>query len=237
MPSEQHFYRVGGFAAIIGVLVLVLSTFAHPMSASPADAPAAFAEYAADSWWIVSHLGQLLGVALFSGGLVALSWRLRAGRSGVWSLLAALGTVSSAVMSGALQAVDGIALKVMVDRWLMATAEEQALFFEGAFAVRQVEIGLASIVILFFGVTSLLYANALRISQAAPQWLAWLALLSGALMLVAGIIFAHSGFSDTGMMVSMPANLLLSVWGLAVGVYLLRQAGNTGATGSTHANH
>lgn len=56
------------------------------------------------------------------------------------------GTVSFS-LAAAMQAVNGIAVKVMVDRWAEAPAESQELLFEGAYAVRQIEG--AFIVMLF----------------------------------------------------------------------------------------
>ncbi len=224
LPSDRYFSKVGGIAAILGVVCLVIASSIHPMTADPADAPAAFAEYAADRLWVASHLGQLLGVGLVTGGLVALSWRLRRGRAGVWAVLGGAGTITGLSLSGALQAVDGIALKIMVDRWADAGPESQSLLFETAFAVRQIEIGLASMVMLFFGLTAMLYAGAFRLSEDAPDWLGWLAVLSGAAMLVAGVMYAYAGFSESAMMVSMPASLLLMFWGTGVGVFLLRSS-------------
>jgi hypothetical protein len=59
MPAESYLYRVGGIAAIVGIVIVLFATLAHPMGEDPADAPAAFAEYAADRYWMVSHLGSL----------------------------------------------------------------------------------------------------------------------------------------------------------------------------------
>jgi hypothetical protein len=117
MPSEEYFSKAGGVAAISGAVLLLLASLLHPMGADPSDAPAAFAEYAADRFWVASHLGQLFGVVFIAGGLLSLSWRLRSGRAGVWALLGAVATTASVALTGALQAVDGIALKLMVDRW------------------------------------------------------------------------------------------------------------------------
>jgi hypothetical protein len=224
MPSEGHFFRVGGIAAILGVIIFLLATLAHPMQTDPADAIAAFAEYAADRFWVASHLAQLLGVALITGGLLALSWRLRAGRAGVWAVLGGIGAIASVTTSGVLQAVDGIALKVMVDRWVSASPEEQALLFESAFAVRQIEIGLAGIVLLVFGLTAILYGCALWMSDEASNWLGGFGVATGVLLLGAGVMYAYTGFSATAMMASMPGSLLLTFWGIGVGVYLLRSS-------------
>ena len=49
--------------------------------------------------------------------------------------------VAGMSLAAALQAVDGIALKFMVDRWSLASTETRVVVFEAAFAVRQIEIG------------------------------------------------------------------------------------------------
>lgn len=222
MLSADHFSKVGGLAAILGVAVLLVATYLHPMNAPPSDAPAAFAEYAADRFWVASHLGQLAGVVLISGGLISLSWRLRAGRAGVWATLGAVGAIASLALAGVVQAVDGIALKITVDRWSAAAPESQALLFEAAFAVRQVEVGAASIMILFLGLTATLYAAALLSSADGSKWLGWLGMFAGAATVASGIVHAHTGFSDIAMSISMPSALVLLLWTVCVGILLLR---------------
>ena len=47
------------------------------MSADPNGPAAAFAEYAADSWWVGTHLGQFVGTALLlsmPSGVLLLAW-------------------------------------------------------------------------------------------------------------------------------------------------------------------
>ncbi len=223
MPSSAYFSRVGGLAAILCVVVLLVATFLHPMDAHPNDPGAAFAEYAAEQLWVASHLGQLLGVMLISGGLISLSWWLRAGSSGVWASLGAVGAAASLALSGGLQAVDGIALKTMVDRWAAAAPEAKPLLFEATFAVRQIEIGLASMVNVLFGFTAFLYGLAL-FSGGAPRWLGWLGVIAGAGTVASGVLQAHTGFSDLAMAAGMPSNLLLLLWTLLVGAFLLRSS-------------
>jgi hypothetical protein len=71
--------RIGAVAAPIGAVVLIVSTLLHPMEADPDDAPAAFAEYAADPLWVWSHLGQFVGVAVLVIVLIGLAATLEAG--------------------------------------------------------------------------------------------------------------------------------------------------------------
>ena len=89
--------RAGGSATVIGVVLLLAATLLHPMQAEPNDSATAFAEYAADRFWLATHLAQLAGAALITGGLLTLSWKLHAGRGGAWALLAAGAAVAVAV--------------------------------------------------------------------------------------------------------------------------------------------
>ncbi len=222
MPSEEHLSRVGGIGAILGVFVLVVSTALHPLDAHPGDAPAAFAEYALDEKWVATHLGQLLGVVLVAAGFVALSWRLRAGRAGAWALLAGLGAVACVSLATSLQAVDGVALKFMVDRWDSASGESRAVVFEAAFGVRQIEVGLSSLMGSLFGVTVLLYGVAILLSPLGVTWLGVFGVLAGATTLTSSVVQAHAGFSDIAMTTSMPSAFLVFLWSLCIGVWLLR---------------
>ena len=107
--------RGASVAAIGGALLLFAGTYLHPSGADPNDAVAAFSEYAADQLWIVSHLTQLLGIALIVCALIHLSCLLASGSSSGLAWIGAAGAVATLAVAGAVQAVDGITLKMMVD--------------------------------------------------------------------------------------------------------------------------
>lgn len=224
ISTEQHLARVGAVAAVSGSLLLLVATGMHPASADPNDPSAAFAEYAADAFWVGSHLGQFLAVALIAFALVALAATLEAGKPAAWSRLGVVGAAASVSTAAALQAVDGVALKVMVDRWAVATGAARSLAFEGAFAVRQVEIGLASLLSVTFGLTAVLFGIAMLLSARYPKWLAWLGLAGGAVTIAGGIAQAHTGFSALAMNLGMPASVALVVWVLVFGMIMGRRA-------------
>src|SRR3989441_3030421 len=145
MSTEQHLARVGAVAAMGGALTLFVATLLHPMTADPNDPPAAFAEYAADRLWVASHLGQFLGIAALGVALVTLAATMEAGTPSAWARIGVVGTAASVATAAALQAVDGVALKVMVNRWMEANGEARARALEGALCRRQIEIGMASL--------------------------------------------------------------------------------------------
>ncbi len=222
MSTQQHLARIGATAAMSGAVTLFVATLLHPMSADPNDPSAAFAEYAADSLWVASHLGQFLGFAMLGVALAVLATTTEAGSPSAWARIGAVGTAASVAMAAALQAVDGVALRVMVDRWMQASGEARARAFEGAFAVRHVEIGMASLLGVLFGLTVSVFGISMLLGRRFPTWLGALGLVGGLGTLAAGVAVAYTGFSPLAMMLSMPASSVLFIWAIALGVFLWR---------------
>ena len=217
--------RTAATCAIGGSVVLFIGTYLHPMGADPNDALAAFTEYAADHLWVASHLTQLAGVALIVTALLLLARQLEAGRAGAWARIAAGGAIAALAVAAALQAVDGIALKAMVNAWAAAPPAQQEAAFRAAFAVRQIEIGLASMVSLSMGLTATLFGAALLVDQTYPNWVGGLGIVGGVPTAAAGLAIAYTGFSDLSMTLNMPANSLLLVWMCILGGYMWRRGG------------
>jgi hypothetical protein len=224
--------RVGATCAIGGSVLLLIGTALHPLEADPSKAEAdpskavaAFSEYAADRLWVASHLTQLVGVMLIVAALLSLAQELEAGSRTGWSRLAAGGATASLAVATALQAIDGIALKAMVDTWAVSPAAHKEVAFHAAFAVRQVEVGLASTLSLVFGLTATVYGVVLLGHRAYPKWVAALAIGGGVSTTIAGVVMAHTGFSGLAMAINMPANTLLLGWMVTLGVCMWRRGG------------
>jgi hypothetical protein len=179
MDTSQSLARIGAVGAVLGGVLLLVSTLIHPSGADPKDPPAAFAEYPADSRWVASHLDQFVGFGALGMALVALAGTIERGRASAWAPLGITGASAMIGVAAALQAVDGIALKLMVDRWAASTGEARVLAYEAAFAVRQIEIGLASLLGLTSGVTVSLVGTAIALSSRYPTWLSAVGLLGG----------------------------------------------------------
>lgn len=215
--------RFAAGCAIVGSVALFLGTYLHPMDADPHDAVAAFAEYAADRLWVTSHLTQFAGVVLMVAALLIIAKRLEHTESNTWARLGSAGAVAGMALAAALQAVDGVALKVMVDAWAAAPTGEKAMVFQGAFAVRQIETGLAAMFALLMGCAVTLYGVALWHAWWFPRWLAVLAIVGGVSTAAGGIAIAYTGFSSLAMSINMPANSMLLLWMLGVGGVLSRE--------------
>jgi uncharacterized membrane protein (DUF2068 family) len=217
--SQPPSSKIGPLAAIGGALFLFIGTWMHPMDADPNFPIAAFTEYAAAHHWIASHLTQLFGVLLMSAALILLLRRLFDGPGADWAALATAGVIAGLGAAAALQAVDGVALKVMVDAWAAAPASAKLLFLQTAFAVRQIEVGLASVTSLLFGLAVSIYGVALWLDARFPRWFGALAFAGGIPTAIAGIVIAFTGFSNLAMGINLPAGLLLILLMLLVGIY------------------
>jgi hypothetical protein len=216
--------RAGPVAAIIGPILLVVGTWLHPMEADPNVALAAFTECAASPRWLASHLLQLAGVVFIVGAVVALGERLATGPATRWARLANSAAVATLAVAAALQAVDGIALKRILDRWSAATGAPKMAIFEAAFGVRQIEIGLAGIAAMIFGIAASLYGIALLVDRRragvcdVPQSLGFVGLAGGISTALAGLAIANQGFSDLAMTLNLTGTLTLIVWLIMLGV-------------------
>jgi hypothetical protein len=224
MSTDLLLGRVGAVAAWVGPVVLFVSTLLHPMGADPSDFPAAFAEYAADPHYVWCHLGQFAGFAIIAGAVVALTETLGSGRAASWAHVGIAGIAASLAVAAALQAVDGVALKNTVDRWAGATGNARAIAYETAFAVRQIEIGLAAFLSLLFGFAWIVLAAAILESGRYPRWLGLGGMFGGLATTIAGTAQGYAGFSAKPMVLSMIASVVLLIWTMAAGALLWRAA-------------
>jgi hypothetical protein len=156
-----------------------------------------FAEYAHSGTWGLVHLGQFAAVTIMLAGLVALHrsmdlptpaarWAARYG--------AASATVALALY-GALQAVDGVALKQAVTAWINAPEADKSARFASAEVIRWLEWGMRSYQDYVTGLALLLFAAAIIVSARLPRPIAYLMGLSGLAYLVQGWVAGSQGFS------------------------------------------
>jgi hypothetical protein len=215
--------KVGATAAIAGSVLLIAGTLLHPMSADPGDPLAAFTEYAADRLWVASHLSQFVGVALMVVGLIAYADSLHDRKRAWMARLGVLFAVAALAGSAMLQAIDGVALKAMVDAWANASPDQKQASYFAALAVRQAEIGTAAYVGLLFGTAVALIASARTEGDHLERWLGWLGVAAGIGAIGGGAATAFTGFSSAAMNVSMLSNLAIVVWMIGMAALIWRR--------------
>ncbi len=144
--------------------------------------------------------------------------------------IGAAGAIASLAVAGAVQAVDGIALKRMVNAWAAAAEPDKSTLFYAAYGVRQIEVGLASILGLLFGLTVCVYGVAVISDHSFVKWLGWFAIIGGIPTAIGGVVIAYTGFSGLAMSINMPSNSLLPIWMIALGVLFWRREAEESAT-------
>jgi hypothetical protein len=215
--------QIRQYAALLvaGVAALIVATFLHPSHEDPGDAVKAFAEYAADPNWLMSHLLQLAGAVCMVLGLAG-TLQCVGARSDLRPICMVLSGAAIAILC-ALQAVDGVALKFMVDRLAVAAPEDKNIYFQAAFAVRAIEIGLAAIATMLIGLTVIVYSFAFHRSGLGGRVLLAIGFLTGLLSLGAGWGTGFMGFGGWAMMAGMASRILLMGWVVAVAIIVWRR--------------
>lgn len=224
---DRTVYRMGAISLALGVIALDLLNFIHPHEQNPNDFPAVFAEYAASTHWVMLHMGQMIaGLLVLILGMMAIHRSLIAASGASDGLArAAFGmAVASAAVFIVDQAVDGIALKKMVDGLAIASAPEVALDFRIAQAVRWVVVGLDTGFGFSEGGTIVLFGLAMLTSSHYPKWVGWLGIVNGLAEIAAATATVLTGFSTlvTGLnWFTFGAN---SLWVIAVVIVLWRHS-------------
>ena len=195
---QRPLLRIGSIAFLAGVIIAVVSTAIHPSTENPFDHPLVFAEYARHDSWIAVHIGQLAGVIMvFAGGFVALYRLLVQSESSTASILSWIGlalAIMTASAIAALQAVDGIALKMAVDSWVAAPSEEKAVTFGIAEGIRFIEYGTNSIFRILQGLVAIVFGVAIVKSKLLNRWIGGAGVIIGAATIYAGIEVAYFAF-------------------------------------------
>lgn len=211
-PQSRNQAGVSSALLIAGAVLLFVGTLLHTMHEDPNNALAAFGEYAADHNWLYSHMAQLAGVAAMVAGMLLIIGRLSQGPARGSALLTIVFGAASLAAASALQAVDGIALKAMVNAWAAADEAAKAPLYVAAFAVRQIEVGFAAVSAMLLGLTVLLGCVALHQARHSPMWLSLLGGVGAVGVLIGGFATAATGFSDAAMAANMPGSMVLLIW-------------------------
>lgn len=206
--------RLSATLLFAGVVVSLVAGLFHADSASANDHPAAFAAYAASSVWTAAHLGQFVGMALLISGLLVLCFALRERhRAAAWT--ARLGAVSAAAalaLYGALQAVDGVALKHAVDAWAAAAEPEKASRFAVAEGIRWLEWGMRSYFSFLLGTALVLLGVTVAATGRIPRMIGYLMGFAGLAYLAQGWVIGAEGFSATNTLPTLAGIVLMVAW-------------------------
>jgi hypothetical protein len=128
-PATRRYYSVGAASGVLGVVFLMLGTALHPVPADGNDAAVAFGVYAevSRSVWLAAHLLPLVGITGMVLAMVLLSRAVATTGTGrLWARLTEVTGAVAIAVTAVLQAVDGVALKAIVDMWAHASAADRS---------------------------------------------------------------------------------------------------------------
>ncbi|MBM7808213.1 hypothetical protein JOD57_004050 [Geodermatophilus bullaregiensis] len=218
-------YRFVAALALLGAALLTAGTLLHPGHADPGSPAAAFAEYAGVSRgeWVAAHLVQLGGVAGLVVLVVMLARAVDGTRGSAWARVTTVFATAALATAAVLQAVDGVALKAVVDLWSGAGEDRSALFV-GALVVRQVEIGLDALFALLLAVAFLAVGMGLLAAPNGSRGLGALAVVAAGAAAVNGVALALSGFSAATMLATTVSGAVALVWMLLAAVWSWRRS-------------
>lgn len=229
--SESAVIRFGAVALPLGLITAFAATAIHPHREHPMNDPAVFTEYAQDSDWIAVHFAQWAGSLLLFAGLLGVYYAIRT-RTGPGSGLARLGLAATGQATAAitaLQAVDGVALKWAVDRWVAAPeGPEKTAAFAAAQALRWTEYGFQGYSNILLGLAVGLYGVAIARGTGYPRWLGYMAIGSAAAWITHGLMAAHIGLFDS--IPRLLAQVLLVVFAAGVAPLMWRRSQPRSAT-------
>jgi hypothetical protein len=219
--TDRNSLRLSGTLLLIGLVVYEVLQFPHPGSPIPTD-QAQFAAYARSSSWAAIHLGEFLGVAINTAGLLVLFFALNVSQGAPrWlSFFAAISAGLAGALAAVVYAVDGVALKQAVDAWASAPAADQATRFASAEAIRWLETGTRSYQEFTSGVALVLFGTAIVSTARIARPIGYLMGLSGVLLIVMSWVAGTQGLgaSTRGLLFELVilSSAVWTIWMLVV---------------------
>jgi hypothetical protein len=221
---DRTLLRISAVILFLGEILFGVAGTLHP-SHEPANSHAAvFAEYADSANWTLVHLGQFAGMLVIIAGLLVLfrALNIRSGMAGLVAQGAAVSAVITLSLYGFLQAVDGVALKQVVDAWANAPAAEKAARFASAEAIRYLEWGGRSYQDFMLGLTFILFAVAIVWTARIPRTVGFLVGLTGVAYIAQGLVTGAEGFSMNNSTPTLFAYVLWIVWSIWLLIFAWR---------------
>lgn len=222
--DKRRRWRLAAWLLFAGVLVSLVAGLFHAESGDANDHVASFAAYAASGIWTFVHLGQFVGMALLIAGLFVLLPALvvRPGLLAVTARFGALAAATALALYGALQAVDGVALKHAADAWAAAPAPEEPARFATAEGIRWLEWGMRSYQSFMLGTALVLFGIVIAATRQVSRVIGYLMVLSGVAYLVQGWIIGAEGFAPANTLPTLIGILATVAWSLWLLVSALR---------------
>jgi hypothetical protein len=215
--------RLGAGCIVVGALAIAGFRLSHG-DLPAADAPAALGFIADHPFYAGVHIGTVVGVLAWAGGIVALSGTITAGLAGLLGRLTTAAVGVGAAVFIVDFSIDGVAGQDLATAWQAApTARpELELAARTAFTILR-GTSLTSILILW-GIPLLLLGRALLL-EAYPAWLSWTGMAIGAVIVPAALaLLLREDLFPGVLLYGLLISIAVPLWSLALGLAMWRRA-------------
>jgi hypothetical protein len=225
-PATGHSaaLKLGAACAVLGGLAIAGFRLLHG-DLPAGDAPAALAFITRHPFYAGIHIGTVLGVLVWVGGIVALSGTITNGLAGLLGRLATASVLVGAAVFIVDFSIDGVAGQDLATTWAAAAPADRPeleLAARTAFTILR-GTSLTSILILW-GVPLLLLGRALLL-EAYPAWLGWTGLTAGAATILAALaLLLREDLFPGVLLYGLLISVLVPLWSVALGLAMWRRA-------------
>jgi hypothetical protein len=224
LSREQQCLRVGALCLVVGSLCVLVVRVAH--GDLPTDTgEQALSFVAASRLYPFIHLGDWLGVLVWTGGLIALAESLTNRRAWAIGRLGAVSVLVGAAVHITEFSIDGYALPTLASTWATTAPADRASLEYGARLVL-VAIGgpSTSALAILWGTTLISFGIAIR-SEGFDSAFGWTGAIVGAAILALGVIqFVKSNVVFPGVIVYGGGTIVSQLWTLVLGFLMWRRA-------------
>jgi len=230
--------RVAAVLLFVGEVIFGVAGYLHPAHEPANSHTAVFTEYANSANWTMVHLGQFAGMLVIVAGLLVLfrALNIHSGIAGLVAQGAAVSAVVTLALYGILQAIDGVALKQVVNAWAAAPEAEKAARFASAEAIRWMEWGGRSYQDFMFGLTFVLFAMVIVWTARIPRLIGLLVGLTGIAYIAQGFVTGFEGFSVNNSIPTLLAYIVWLVWSIWLLILAWRSKASTSLRAKTSTN-
>jgi hypothetical protein len=220
--------KLGAGCLVVGALAIAGFRLAHG-DLPAADAPAALAFIARHPFYAGIHIGAVLGVVVWTAGIVAFTGTLAGDLAGVLGRVATASVLVGAGVFIVDFSIDGVAGQDLATAWEAAAPAkrpELELAARTAFTILR-GTSLTSILILW-GVPLLLLGRAMLL-ETYPHWLGWAGLTVGAVVILAALalLLLREDLFPGVLLYGLLISIVVPLWSLVLGLAMWHQASAT----------
>lgn len=235
LARDRRLLRIGGLLAIVGALVTAVSQAMRPSPAEPGNIESYFMALLdlGSFGWLVDNLALLVGMVFVTTSFVSLAETLRVDTaSAIGELGKAMAVIGAGLVAGT-ALVSGLALPPLVEAWVNSQGSQADVAFGHAVGIWWITRALfVGVVIVFFGFTYFLMGLAVAWSDRFPAWFGYVAVVSGAIAVLTGLLMAVEGQTQLYDYTVFPALALVSMlWAIILGTMMWRRVPDIDAAG------